>query len=285
MRARGRNLRDAAGQEAGQAPAAAAAELDVAGGGHAWSVWPRSASAAFCISPSSRHPRRRLRRPRATPATPGAAGVPTPVATATPAPPAPRRTDGRGRRRRHPSAAADRLRREVCGRVGAVRQRSDPCARWQTTMRRPAISRRSRSTPADSTASSPGSRAKKPQKPRALEQCQKRADAAAVAAQMRALRRRQHGRLSRTASRRCRRCPGSGTTQSTERPFVAERRAADARPGQGRLETAYVPARKTKAIALGPGGGQYFMTPVRTRSRKRRAGAWSPAARLPAFPA
>jgi len=49
--------------------------------------------------------------------------------------------------------------------------------------------------------------------------------------------------------------------QATERPFAPHDVPLLRDPAKTRLENAYVPARKTKALALGPGGGQYFMIP------------------------
>ena len=64
--------------------------------------------------------------------------------------------------------------------------------------------------------------------------------------------------FTRTASRRCRRCPGSGMTPSTEQPFVAKNVPLTRDGGKTRLETVYAPARKNKALALGPGGALFF---------------------------
>ena len=46
---------------------------------------------------------------------------------------------------------------------------------------------------------------------------------------------------------------------STEKPFASQDVPLTRDVGKTRLETMYVPARKTKALALGPGGSQYFM--------------------------
>src|SRR2546421_5470394 len=46
---------------------------------------------------------------------------------------------------------------------------------------------------------------------------------------------------------------------STEKPFASKDVPLTRDVGKTRLETMYVPARKTKALALGPGGRQYFM--------------------------
>ena len=46
---------------------------------------------------------------------------------------------------------------------------------------------------------------------------------------------------------------------STEKPFASKDVPLTRDAGKARLEAMYLPARKTKAIALGP-GGQYFMT-------------------------
>ena len=55
-------------------------------------------------------------------------------------------------------------------------------------------------------------------------------------------------------------------------------------PAKTRLENIYVPGRKNKSIALGP-GGQFFSISTEKRSRKRYAERWKPAAPLPALPA
>jgi len=47
--------------------------------------------------------------------------------------------------------------------------------------------------------------------------------------------------------------------QASERPFVSKEVPLIRELGQSRLEHAYVPGRKTKTLALGPGGGTYFM--------------------------
>jgi hypothetical protein len=46
---------------------------------------------------------------------------------------------------------------------------------------------------------------------------------------------------------------------ATERPFVSKEVPLMRDAGKTRLENAYVPGRRTKTLALGPGGGQYFM--------------------------
>jgi hypothetical protein len=48
--------------------------------------------------------------------------------------------------------------------------------------------------------------------------------------------------------------------QATDRPFAPKDVPLLRDTSKTRLENVYVPARKTKALALGPGGGQYFMT-------------------------
>ena len=48
--------------------------------------------------------------------------------------------------------------------------------------------------------------------------------------------------------------------QATERPFASKDMPLTRDLGKTRLESACVPGRKTKALALSPGGGQYFMT-------------------------
>jgi adenylate cyclase len=50
----------------------------------------------------------------------------------------------------------------------------------------------------------------------------------------------------------------------TERPFVADEMPLIRDQGKTRLENAYTPGRKTKAIALGPGGQFFFSTAVET---------------------
>jgi adenylate cyclase len=47
--------------------------------------------------------------------------------------------------------------------------------------------------------------------------------------------------------------------EATERPFAAKDVPLTRDLGKSRLEKAYVPGRKSKALALGPDGGQYFM--------------------------
>ena len=51
---------------------------------------------------------------------------------------------------------------------------------------------------------------------------------------------------------------------STERPFLAKDLPLARDASKSRLETLYVPARKTKAVALGPGGAYYFLTALDT---------------------
>jgi hypothetical protein len=50
----------------------------------------------------------------------------------------------------------------------------------------------------------------------------------------------------------------------TERPFVADEMPLIRDQGKTRLENAYTPGRKTKTIALGPGGQFFFSTAVET---------------------
>jgi class 3 adenylate cyclase len=51
---------------------------------------------------------------------------------------------------------------------------------------------------------------------------------------------------------------------STERPFLAKDVPLARDASKGRLDTLYVPARKTKAIALGPGGVYFFLAALDT---------------------
>lgn len=47
--------------------------------------------------------------------------------------------------------------------------------------------------------------------------------------------------------------------QTTERPFSSKEMPLTRDPGKARIENIYVPARKTKILAVGPGVGQYYM--------------------------
>ena len=51
---------------------------------------------------------------------------------------------------------------------------------------------------------------------------------------------------------------------ATERPFVAREAPLTREPARMRFENVYVPGRKTKTIALGPGGAYFFLTGVDT---------------------
>jgi adenylate cyclase len=58
----------------------------------------------------------------------------------------------------------------------------------------------------------------------------------------------------------------------TERPFASKDVPMLRDPGKARLENMFVPAAKSRALALGPGGGQYFMntgSPVSEESTRR----------------
>src|SRR5258708_8847371 len=93
----------------------------------------------------------------------------------------------------------------------------------------------------------------------AVEQCQKRADAAGSPrkCELYAVGNTvvyAHGRPPMPP------LPWIKHDQATERPFAPKEVPLLRDASKTRLETAYVPGRKTKALALGPGGGQYFMT-------------------------
>jgi hypothetical protein len=116
----------------------------------------------------------------------------------------------------------------------------------------------------------------------AVEQCQKRADAAqsprkcelyAVGDTVVYL----HGKPSVPP------LPWIRHDPVTEQPFAARNVPLTREVGKARLENVYAPARKNKAVALGPGGALFF--PLRwTVSRKRYGAPWSRAAGSPAFP-
>jgi adenylate cyclase len=91
----------------------------------------------------------------------------------------------------------------------------------------------------------------------ALEQCQKRADTTAVPrkCELYAVGNAlvySHGRPPMPPLPWIRRDP------STERPFVAKDVPIVRDPGKARLESAYPPARKSKSVAIGPGGAFFF---------------------------
>jgi len=71
---------------------------------------------------------------------------------------------------------------------------------------------------------------------------------------------------------------------STEKPYVTKDMPLVRDIGKTRLESYYVPGKKTKSIAVSPGGYSFPLSAPK-RSRIRRAEAWNPAAPLPAFPA
>jgi hypothetical protein len=93
----------------------------------------------------------------------------------------------------------------------------------------------------------------------ALEQCQKRADAAGSPrkCELYAVGNTvvyTHGKPPLPP------LPWIKQDQATERAFAPKEVPMLRDQARTRLENAYVPGRKTKALALGPGGGQYFMT-------------------------
>lgn len=71
---------------------------------------------------------------------------------------------------------------------------------------------------------------------------------------------------------------------SVERPFVVSELPLVRDQSKARLETNYVPARKSKAIAVGP-GGQFFFSAGTKPSRMSPAEILNPAGWLRAFPA
>ena len=93
----------------------------------------------------------------------------------------------------------------------------------------------------------------------AVEQCQKRADAAASPrkCELYAVGNTvvyMHGKPPLPPQPWIKRDP------ATERPFAPKEVPLTRDVAKTRLENAYVPGRRTKALALGPGGAQYFMT-------------------------
>ena len=71
---------------------------------------------------------------------------------------------------------------------------------------------------------------------------------------------------------------------STEKPFASKDMPFARDPGKARLESTYVPGKKSKAIAVGPEGIS-FSIPTGQRSPRSCAGHWRPVAPLPALPA
>jgi hypothetical protein len=57
---------------------------------------------------------------------------------------------------------------------------------------------------------------------------------------------------------------------ATERPFASKEVPLLRDPGKSRLETAYVPGRRTKTIAIGPGGQMFFNTNAETMEDSAR---------------
>ena len=72
---------------------------------------------------------------------------------------------------------------------------------------------------------------------------------------------------------------------ATEQPFVAKNVPLTRDAGKARLETVYVPARKNKALALGPGGAIFFPDRRWTPSKRRCGVPSSHAAGSPVSPA
>ena len=125
------------------------------------------------------------------------------------------------------------------------------------TMRRLPISRRSRSISAGSTLSSPRQPSEEAAKSAAVEQCQKRADAAQSPRKCELYAVGDtvvyaHGRPPMPP------LPWIRHDAVTEQPFVAKNVPLTRDGGKARLEAVYAPARKNKALALGPGGALFF---------------------------
>ena len=135
--------------------------------------------------------------------------------------------------------------------------------RWPRTMRRRPTSRRSRSMSAASAPTSPGSRARRP------PSLPRWSNARSVQTPPS---RRENANCMRsaipwctpTASRRCHRCPGSGMTLRPSNPSSRRTFRSRAMPAGRRLDTVYAPARKNKALALGPGGTFFFPIALET---------------------
>ena len=87
------------------------------------------------------------------------------------------------------------------------------------------------------------------------------------------------------ASRRCRRTPWIRRDPSTEKPFAAKDMPLVRDTGRARLESYYAPGRKTKSIAIGPGGQFFYNIGVEAADETRRGGIWNRAALSPALPA
>ena len=228
-----------------------------------WSAWPRSASAASCISPSSRRP--------------------APKATST-ASNAKLGARAAGTRRASAVAAADdRAAPTAPAAATAVRRRSPrakslpptACPSSATAPRnalaseyvRPATTRRSPSTSTASTASSPVSRTRRRRKTAALEQCQKRADAAQSPrkCELYAVGNKvvyPHGKPPVPP------LPWIKHDPSTERPFVAEGLPLMRDHGKVAARELLCARRaKSKTIALGPGRAILLQYSARTPSR------------------
>jgi hypothetical protein len=92
----------------------------------------------------------------------------------------------------------------------------------------------------------------------AVEQCQKRADSASSPrkCELYAVGNKvvyAHGKPPMPSP------PWIKHDQTTERPFSSKEMPLTRDPGKARIENIYVPARKTKMLAVGPGVGQYYM--------------------------
>jgi class 3 adenylate cyclase len=92
----------------------------------------------------------------------------------------------------------------------------------------------------------------------ALEQCQKRADSASSPRKCE-LYAVGNGLVYAHGKPPVPPLPWVKRDPSTERPFASKDVPLTRDAGKTRFENIYVPARKTKALALGPGGSQYFM--------------------------
>jgi hypothetical protein len=57
---------------------------------------------------------------------------------------------------------------------------------------------------------------------------------------------------------------------STEKPFVAKDMPLVRGPGKARLENVYPPGRKTKSIAIGPGGASFYNAGIDTAEESAR---------------
>ena len=277
--ARGRNVRDAASEEAGHGQSRGDTELDVASGGdgglcrgHRRRRLPVFYQAGDAGRAQGRHPN--------APATPAAREAAVPVAGSSAAhrhaPAQPRPLPRRHPAARHSKAASrprpclsspDRARVDLGERICAPRR----------TYKAFALNTR----PNAFVTGQPSEEAAR--SARRSRQCQKHADAAQPPrkCELYAVGNTvvyPHGRPPLPPP------PWVMHDPSTERPVVASE-VPMVRDGQSRsIEERYLPGRKSKAIAVGPGGQMFFFF-NQERRRKRRGGRSKAAARSPASPA